>query len=222
MRDCFQFVARKHHHDIASHQSTRDRTIRIPCHSIPRSPRRRLRRHFFVSVGGVSLVVAFCLRLSSAFRKASAASVAPSLSRSEDWTTNDDDDDDDDAVLRVTVVPSVLPPLVKSGHDVNRKVSSHQRSGGRDTKILNFFPQTVFVFRVLCTFFCPLSLSLSLSLCPYKPHTLLYRAKHHPFEQRERVIRERSSNNKEGRRSKVTRTRASDKKRGFERELYCL
>ena len=82
---------------------------------------------------------------------------------------------------RVTVVPSVLPPLVKSGHDVDRKVSSHQRSGGRDTKILNFFPQTVFVFRVLCTFFLSPSLSLSFSLSlPLQNHTsLLYRAKHH-------------------------------------------
>ena len=166
----------------------------MPFHSTRSPPRREgSRRHFFVSVGGVSSSSPFVfdslLLFQGRLRQRRWLLLFPvrKIGRRTTTTTTTTTR----VLPRVTVVPSVLPPLVKSGHDVDRKVSSHQRSGGRDTKILNFFPQTVFVFRVLCTFFLsPLSLSLSLSLCPYK-------TTHHYYIARNTTTRAKRESNKE-------------------------
>ena len=146
----FQFVARKHHHDIASHQSTRDRTIRIPCHSIPRDRHREEKAPedifsylLVVFPSSSPFVFDSLLLFQGRLRQRRWLLLFPvrKIGRRTTTTTTTTTR----VLPRVTVVPSVLPPLVKSGHDVDRKVSSHQRSsGGRDTKILNFFPQTVF------------------------------------------------------------------------------
>ena len=157
----------------------------MPFHSTRSPPRREgSRRHFFVSVGGVSLVVAFCLRLSSAFPgKASAASVAPSLSRSEDWTTNDDDESPPESHRR-----SLRAAAFGEERTCGPRV--FQRSG-RDTKILNFFPQNCFLYLGFYVhFFSP---SFSLSLCPYTTTHHFISRETPPREQRERERVKRES-----------------------------
>ena len=76
-------------------------------------------------------------------------------------------------------------------------------------------------------FFVPPSLSLSLSLCPYKTASL-YRAKHHHASkerERERVIKRERSRViiKRGRRSKLTRAACiRQKERGVREEALCV